>query len=320
MRILFLACVVILTSCVVPDRHPYAGLLPVSIDLDMTGNFTLTPEGELHLDLAARCTMGHLAFAGECNREVLDGIRVVAHTPWNQNLPGLWTNAWQLRFQVDWKATGVDPLDDDASRLVARPWFVSGTQWTPSPADASAMLKRIGDATETEIDVVSGGAAPSLEIAAFGIDGNTLHTGESNTLRVRVANSGPGTAYRVVATTRSSIEALHGLRLSFGLIKPGADKVRQLQVEIPASETARDTMLVVSLASANGPSPPNVNRRVLIERTVASPVLALQCVLAGRSAGRFDLDAGQAETFRCTIQNTGKADATQVQIETSVNG
>jgi len=70
-------------------------------------------------------------------------------------------------------------------------------------AAPEAMLKLIGDATGTETQVVHGGAAPSLEVTTFEIAGNVLHAGDAGTLAVRVANRGAGTAYRVVATTRS---------------------------------------------------------------------------------------------------------------------
>jgi cyclophilin family peptidyl-prolyl cis-trans isomerase len=180
------------------------------------------------------------------------------------------------------------------------------------------MLKQIGDATETETGVVRGGPAPKLEVTTFEIDGDALHAGDASTLVVRIANHGSGTAYRVVATTRSSIDALHGQHLSFGSIKPGADKVRKLKVSVPATETARDTMLVLALSEGNGAAPANVSRRLPIAPSSAAPVLAVHCTIGGRDVARPDLDAGQRLTLRCIVNNTGDADAKAVELEVSV--
>jgi hypothetical protein len=292
----------------------------------MAGVFTLTADGELRLALSKPCvvqrdvkTSARLVEA-VCSREVLDSIRVVAHTPWKQDVGGTWTDASHLAFGADWKAAGIDPLAADAPATVARPWTISGTQWTPTAADASAILKHIGAATETEPDLVRGGPAPSLEVVAFEVDGDALHAGDPSTLVVRIANHGSGAAYRVVAITRSSIPALHGRRLSFGLIKPGAEKLRKLQVTVPATETAHDTMLVLSLTEGNGVAPRNVSHRIPIAPSTAAPVLAVQCTVGDRKVSRPDLDAGQSLKLRCTIDNTGDADARRVELETSVAG
>lgn len=327
MRTFAVCCVFIAAACVpAPVARPFDGTLPPRTELDLTGTFKLSPGGELKLALARPCTMfaatvGSPSSPANCDRATLDTIHVTARTPWGQDIVGTWNGPAYVTFRIDWAAAaaaGVDPLADDAAAAVARPWQVSGTEWTPTADEAAAILKHIGAATETETQVVHGGAAPSLEVAAFEVEGGVLHAGEPATLVVRIANRGPGAAYRVVATTRSSIEALHGRRLSFGVIKPGADKVRKLQVTLPASETAHDTMLVLALSEANGAAPRNASHRIPIEPSTAAPVLAMRCAIVGHEVARPDLDAGQNLMVRCQVENTGNAEAKQVNLDAAI--
>ena len=315
----------IVAACVPPrGARPFTGVLPADIQLDMAGTFALTPEGELRLELGAACTMQQASVNSPservpCAREVLDQIRVTAHTPWNQDIAGTWRDAAHLAFQIDWKAIGVDPLADDAAAITARPWKVSGTEWQPTAAEATLILERISAATDTEIALARDGPAPKLEITALQVEGDTLHAGDPGSLVVTVANRGLGTAYRVLAVTRSSIDALHGHRLSFGSIPPGAAKTRTLKLTVPATEAARDTMVVVLLTEGNGFAPPPASRRIPIAPSTAAPVLVVRCTVVGRnSAERPDLDAGQQVKLRCMVTNTGNAPAQQVELEVAV--
>ena len=326
MRILAVCCVFIAAACTPAPAGPsYAGSLPPGTALDLSGTFKLSPEGELRLALTRPCMMTRVSDNGpsesNCDRATLNRLPVTARTPWGQDIAGTWNGPAYVSFRIDWDAAaaaGIDPLADDAAATVARPWQVSGTQWTPTAEEAAAILKHIGAAAGVETELVRGGAAPSLEVAAFEVDGGVLHAGEPATLVVRIANRGPGTAYRVVATTRSSIEALHGRRLSFGAIKPGADKVRKLQVTLPASETARDTMLVLALAEDKGAAPRNASRRIPIEPSTAAPVLKMRCSIVGHEAARPEIDAGQNLMVRCQVENTGNADAKQVGLDAAI--
>jgi hypothetical protein len=326
MRLFVLCCLSVLAACPPPPTRPFAGRLPPGAELDMTGTFKLSPDGELRLALATPCkterAKGVDGTSAEvnCGRDALDKIRIVAHTPWGQDIPGTWNGPAYVAFKVDWSATGLDPLANDAAALVARPWTVSGTQWIPAPAEAATILKRIGDATGTEPELVRGGPAPSLEVTAFEVEGGALHLGDPATLVVKIANRGPGTAYRVVATTRSSIDALHGRRLSFGAIKPGTDKIRKLLVTVSASETERDTMLVLGLSEGNGFAPRNVSHRIAIEPSTATPALAMRCSIVDHDAPRPDLDAGQYLMLRCLVDNTGNAEAQKVALEATIGG
>jgi hypothetical protein len=325
--LLVIGCMVVVVSCgTPPGSRPYAGTLPEDTQVDMAGAFTLSPGGELRLALARPCVVevdsrkGSALVEVDCNRSHLDRIQVVARTPWNQEIRGTWGDAKHITFRADWKTTGIDPLAEDASAIVARPWVISGTQWIPSSAEAATILRLIGDATDTQTELVEDGPAPNLEVTTFAIEGDALRAGDPGTLLVGIANRGSGAAYRVVATTRSIIEGLHGQRLSFGSIKPGAEKVRRLQLTVPASEAARDTMLVLALSEGNGRVPANISRRIPIAPSSAAPVLAVQCTVGGRKVARPDLDAGQRLTLRCTVDNTGNAEARQVELEVSVSG
>jgi hypothetical protein len=256
----------------------------------------------------------------DCDRPTLDRIQIIAHTPWGQDIAGKWIGPAYVAFPIDWAATGIDPLADDSAAVMSRAWQISGTQWIPTADEAAAMLTRLGAATGTELEVVRGGPPPSLEVTAVEVEGETLRLGETSTLAVRIANHGKGTAYRVVATTRSSIEALHGRRLSFGALQPGKDKVRKLQLKIPASETEHDTMLVLTVSEANGAAAPNVSHRFPIAASIAAPVLAVECLVEGSKSARPEFVAGQRFVLRCLVKNTGDADAKQVDLELSIAG
>ena len=103
-----------------------------------------------------------------------------------------------------------------------------------------------------------------------------------------------------------------------GAIKPGADKVHKRQATLPASETAHDTMLVLALSEGNGAAPRNASRRIPIEPSTAAPVLAMRCAIVGHEAARPDLDAGQNLMVRCQVENTGNAEARQVNLDAAI--
>jgi hypothetical protein len=79
-------------------------------------------------------------------------------------------------------------------------------------------------------------------------------------------------------------------------------------------------MLVLELSEGNGVAPGNINRRIPIAPSTAAPMLAVQCTVQGQKMTRPDLDAGQRMTLRCTVDNTGDAEAKLVELEASVAG
>ncbi len=313
-----------------PQPQPFTGPLPIDTSVDLRGKFTFSLSGELVLALATPCTVASGSTSepapapSYCNRTFLDAIQVTAMMPWHSKANGIWIDANHIAFRIDWKTCGLDPLADDASDIVTRPWRISGTRWTPSFSEAERILKLVENATETETALIRGGDAPSLEISSFEVQSaegtnNSFHAGGEDDLVVKITNRGIGTAYRVTATTRSSIPSLHGKRLSFGLIRPGAEKVRRLRVTIPASETSPDSMLVLIPAEGNGFTPRNLSRRIPITASKATPILAARCSIIGHTGARPELDAGDEVVLHCTVDNTGTIGA-DVELETSIAG
>jgi hypothetical protein len=313
-----------------PQPHPFTGALPIDTSVDLRGTFTFSLSGELVLALATPCTVASRPTSepapapSYCNRAFLDAIQVTAMMPWHGEVNGIWIDANHIAFRIDWKTCGLDPLADDASDIVTRPWRVSGTRWIPNFSEAERILKLVENATETETELIRGGDAPSLEVTSFEVQSvegtnNSFHAGGEDDVVVKITNRGIGTAYRVTATTRSSIPSLHGKRLSFGRIRPGAEKVRRLRVTIPASETSPDTMLVLVPAEGNGFTPRNLSRRIPITASKATPILAVRCSLIGHTGARPELDGGDEVVLHCTVENSGTIGA-DVELETSIAG
>src|SRR5262245_7799066 len=179
----------VVTACVPPaGSRPFTGTLPKNAQLDMAGTFRVAADGEVQLALAKPCvvlrdvkTSASLVEA-KCGVATLGAISVVARTPWGQEVAGTWVDAGHIAFRLDWKTVELDPLADDAMAVVQKPWLVSGTTWMPSAAEAGAILKQIGIASETETDLVRGGAAPRLEVTKFDVEGGAMHVGDPNTL------------------------------------------------------------------------------------------------------------------------------------------
>jgi hypothetical protein len=298
--------------------RPYEGSLPSNVHVNLAGTFTLSPTGELTLALDDPCTEASMEAPWEpCDLSMLYAIRVVAQTPWGTQVHGEWLDEEHLVFRVNWKLAVPDPLDADVPAMIARPWTISGTTWTPRADEIRQILTLLGAPSEAEI--VSGGPPPSLEVTRFEIDGGALHAGSGTTLTVQITNRGPGTAYRVAATVRSGIWNLHGRRAEFGRIAPGTEKLRRLRLMLPASETSPDTMLVLVVDEGSGFSPPSASRRVPIAAPAVAPVLAVQCSMPGRSKERPGLDAGEQIVVHCLVENTGTGTA-NVELETSLAG
>jgi len=325
MRAVTIALYILSTIACVPEIQPrlYMGRLPPRVHVNLAGTFTLSAAGELALALADPCTdrippkNWETATSWHCDRSLLNRINVVAETPWGKQVPGEWLDGKHLVFHIDWKLSGLDPLDADVPAMVARPWMISGTTWTPSADETRQILTLLGAPTEAEI--VSGGPLPDLEVTRFDIDGDTLHAGGESTLTVQITNHGPGTAYRVATTVRSGIMSLHGRRAEFGTIQPGTQKLRRIRLLLLPSETSPDTMLVLLFDEGNGFSRPSVSRRVPIAPPAIAPVLAVHCSIPGRSKERPELDAGEQVVVHCLVENTGTG-AANVVLETSLAG
>jgi hypothetical protein len=317
---LLAACALAAIGC----TRPYIAQTPSQFRVKIHGVFTFSPAGELVLALSERrcIVIDYLerirAYTTQpCSQATLDTIPVTAVTPWGKEVRGVWIDAGHIAFPIDWARSGIDPLADNVSDLTQQRWRIDTTSWQPTSADAARILKLVSDATQTEPDLVRGGPAPQLEVTALRFIEGAARSGGESTLVVGIANRGPGTAYRVRATTRSSLPSLHGRRLGFGMIKPGTDKVRTLRVSIPASETAQDVMLVLVVDEGNGFSPPNMSQRMPILASETAPVLAVQCTIANRTNMPADIEAGGSIVLHCLVSNTGTS-AAPVGLETTI--
>lgn len=323
------------------ESLPYVGRLPPDTYVDLRGTFTFSQAGELTLELARPCEVEHsmvrvgssgsaprsrTAWSAEagrigqgehapCDRVHLGRVLIVATTPWHEQVEGVWTDASHLVFRVDWEDSGLDPLTPDLATVVAMPWSISGARWTPSAIEARRILQLIG-AAKTE--KVAQGGVPHLEITRFEASDGTLHAGGEAIVVVGIANHGPGTAYRVVATTRSGFSGLHGKHVNFGRIKPGTERLRQLRLTVPASEASPDAMLVVTVEEGNGFSPHDFPRRIPIAPAPMAAGLKVSCSIPGQSS-RADLNAGDHVVMHCVVDNAG-AGAANVKVETSISG
>lgn len=326
-------CVLSMVACA-PKLEPrrYQGKWPPNVHFYFAaGTFTLSPAGELSLALAEPCKEhvwlenSHAMTWVPCDLRRLNTIHVVVATPWRMQVPGVWLDERHLVFRVDWKRSGIDPLDADVPALILQPWRISGTTWeqsteetwTPNADLQRQILTLLGAPTETES--VAGGRPPNLEVTRLEIDGGALHAGSLTTLTVQITNRGPGTAYRVATTVRSGFMSLHGRHAEFGTIQPGTEKLRRVRLMLPASETSPDTMLVLVFDEGNGFPPPSASRRVPIAAPAIAPVLAVQCSIPGRDKERPGLDAGEQLVLHCVVGNTGTG-AANVVLETSLAG
>jgi hypothetical protein len=315
-RVLFIAYTAIATACAQRQNVflPFTGALPADVELYLDGVYTLSGGG-LQLALTRPCVVKFDTdtMRDTCTHGQLDWIQVIATPPWNQKILGTWIDAAHIVFPVDWATTGLDPLYDRA--VIKSAWGMSGRLWSPSETQAADILRLISDADKAAL--VRWGRPPKLEATAS-VKGDRLRAGSTDTLVVTIANHGSGAAYRVVATTRSSIEALHGKRLSFGILMPGAAKTREMEVKVPASETAHDALVVFELSEGNGVASRDVSNRIPIEAAV--PILDVQCEIEGHKVARPDFYAGERLPLRCTVDNTGTTEAKQLELEVLVVG
>ncbi len=246
---------------------------------------------------------------------------VTALAPWGAELAAPVDEHGRARFEVDWTATGVDPLADDAPRAVSGAWLLRGdggaqlAAWTPDAADVTEMLRLIGERTDTQVVVERGGAAPGLRATSFGAaDGDGVRSGEEATLSLTIENRGKGAAYRVVVTTHSGLPALRGVRFSFGLIEAGASKTKTARVRLPAQRRDSREAVVVRVEEATGRGPAEVSMPLVV-RKARAPSLAVTCELAATV-----IDPGKAGTVRCDVRNDGEAVARDVAIAAALDG
>ena len=289
----------------------------------------------LHVELQTKCVVvvvTHWCKVSEpqCRREPvirssedaacptnLADPEVSVRTPWGAvqraTAPGNSAN-----LAIDWKASGVDPLADASVAGIASGWSIGfgaagdEASFELSADDLTAARVAIGDATDTQYQ--TGAATDEAVLVAQVVEPDALAVGGAGTLRVIVSNRGPQPAYRVVANTRSSIEALHGIQLSFGRIDVGATKVREQLIRIPATADDKTALVVVDVRGQNGATANASHRYTLTAaKASATAMIDVSCAL-----GTAEAAPGDRVHVGCTVKNIGGQRATAVAYVLSI--
>lgn len=259
-----------------------------------------------------------------CNWDRYEEVKLTLTLPWDgQAVAAPLGRDRSARFAVDWSKVGVDPLNADSRKQLADGWLVAAPataafEWKPPEKSVNEILAKIGDATGTELDVGRSDGPVTLNVRSFSVYGGSLRAGQQARLRLIVRNAGTGKAYRVVARTRSGIPALHRLQLSFGTLKPGEDKTRELTVDIPDTTIEESALVLLMIEDANRNPARHTQRFAIVAadrrdspRTAACPagvlnhhqykakVERIKKMLENRAINRQEFDDYEAELLAC---------------------
>ena len=225
------------------------------------------------------------------------------------------------RVPAAWDEAPVDPLDPRTWDQARGDWRISSpllpepVRWSPSSEEVERLVVAIGLAAGIDSRIGPATAPPDLAPGPLQVGNDELLAGGESVLELTVENRGEGPAYRVVATTRSSLPALQGLQLSFGRIDPGPRLTRRVRVRLAPTVAEPSAMLVVVFGEANGFRPGNVSRRVPIRGVAEGPRLTLTC---GPATGEAQVDAGRVVRLRCVVGNSGGRLARAVTVTASL--
>jgi hypothetical protein len=230
-------------------------------------------------------------------------------SPWGKVYPASDGDQDHIGFAIDWAAAGIDALDSDQPALLGRPWSFSSPEaakplvWTPDRAAQASMLALIGAATQTETEVADVTSPPQIVIgeARFTSD---PRNGAASELVVTLQNQGFGAAYRLRMVTRSNVPALHGLRLSFGRLRPGESRTRRIHVELPRDNPEREAIVALAFEEAHGLGPEQTTLHARVLPAIESARLAVACHFGGQG-NPPRVDAGTQVTLVCDVSNAG---------------
>ena len=246
-------------------------------------------------------------------------------TPWQQELHPIDAGPDWVSFQIDFSKADIDPLAPDAPARLERPWTLvhTGTEstertWTPGAAERAEMLMLVGERTFTQITVEEVNVPPTLVVKEL-FHAGELRNGTAAELVLTVANTGSGTAYRVIARTRSNIPALHGLQFSFGKLEPHEAKTRRVKVELPRDNDENQALIVLAFEEAHQFAPEPISRRFPVKPATIAARLAMGCRVLGQDTPRPAVDAGQVLAVECTVRNDGSR-ATGVRVAATLTG
>jgi hypothetical protein len=309
------------TACAKPPRRVHNVRFvssPVEV-LDVTAT-------ELVLDVSASCVSRTIVIS-HTRRDVIEepitcAGQVTVITPWGRRLPAQ-LHGGAAVVPLDWREAGDDPFDPELPARLGGPWLFEHhdrqSSWQPDEEEVARMVVALGEATDTQVDLSTGGPPPDLAVAELAVDGGELRVDGPSRLRLRIVNRGPGDAHRVVVQVRSSHPRLHGLRFPFGLVRAGAEKVRVREVRIPVDEYEPEVTSVLVFTEADGFVPPSHVQRLSMVK-LARPYLALACVIDGAGGERAParLRAGQDIRVDCSLRNHGVELARDVVVEATL--
>jgi hypothetical protein len=327
--LLLLACVPSSTGKTVPEEAPTPDFV-LSGDVDFQ-----RAEGWLVLRLSHRSCeeatpryddMGNYSLEQSCPpfpRYGWKSARLLA--PWGAEFEPVQGGPNGVAFKIDWSRSGIDPLSDGAASKVDDIWRITAPdaaaplEWRPTSEDVQAMLVLIGDATATQVGVYEVSAPAQVQVLDFKVD-DELRAGSSAYVILSVKNQGKGSAYRLIATTRSDVPALHRLQFSFGRLDPGEIKQRRVLVTLPRVNEYSEAVVVVDFHEAHRFTPEPHRAHFAVHRAFDMPSLSLSCRVVGQeNEVRPMVDAGDTVKLTCEVRNQG-APARGVRVTAALGG
>jgi hypothetical protein len=209
-----------------------------------------------------------------------------------------------VSFKIDWKASSLrqTSLQDDAK--LRSGWSVRyGPREVPltlSDREVGAVRAQLPWSLEPSIGIGDDAAGRPDEHAALTAKLSSAPDANGvNQVALSVTNQGPDPAYKVTAQLRSSSTAIHGTRLSFGVIKRGETKNRITQISITKDTDELNPTVVASVSASNAASVSATSRLRL--SVMKRPVLLqLACSALDKESA-----PGQRVRVQCESSNPG---------------
>ncbi len=169
-----------------------------------------------------------------------------------------------------------------------------------------ASLKKLG--IDWSIEREDGNVDLAASVRISGQD--DLVAGSSAKLEVTLTNNGPGTLYRLLATTRSDFRALADRELAFGRLGPSESVSRILEFKVPKDiESQTDDVLITFEDSLMRTLPSTALRFRLQELPAPRFAYSIQMVDSDTGNGDGFLQAGEKVKLLVDIDNVGEGKA-----------